>query len=239
MPQRHLDWKYFEILACPCEDLSSWTSGSQKNFRVWNFRISVETSEFLSSLWIGGIPYFSLLGILKKKRKIKGYLKSGLEFQALGKDIESIYVEELGTTLSREEIFAVLVVDPMAGAIEVDWRDFFPYLSWIPNKSMEMKIQRMDFRRGALMKALIGEQKKRIGSGEVIFLAKSFYGSYGLVVVLTWLGFKTGEEFLHRFLIIRSNNTHGETNSHVDLGDNHRDIRYYSGHIWMGHVWTC
>ncbi|RVW50463.1 Ent-kaurene oxidase, chloroplastic [Vitis vinifera] len=86
--------------------------------------------------------------------------------QALGKDIESIYVEELGTTLSREEIFAVLVVDPMAGAIEVDWRDFFPYLSWIPNKSMEMKIQRMDFRRGALMKALIGEQKKRIGSGE-------------------------------------------------------------------------
>ena len=89
-------------------------------------------------------------------------------FQALGEDIESIYVEELGTTLSREEIFEVLVADPMAGAIEVDWRDFFPYLRWIPNKSMEMKIVRMDFRRAALMKALIEKQKKRISSGEVV-----------------------------------------------------------------------
>ena len=86
----------------------------------------------------------------------------------MGEDIESIYVEELGTTLSREEIFEVLVADPMAGAIEVDWRDFFPYLRWIPNKSMEMKIERMDFRRAALMKALIEKQKKRISSGEVV-----------------------------------------------------------------------
>ncbi|PWA38252.1 cytochrome P450 [Artemisia annua] len=28
----------------------------------------------------------------------------------------------------RDEIFQVLVVDPMMGTIEVDWRDFFPYL---------------------------------------------------------------------------------------------------------------
>lgn len=82
-----------------------------------------------------------------------------------------MYVEELGTTLSRKEIFQVLVSDPMAGAIEVDWRDFFPYLRWIPNKTMEMKIQRMDFRRGALMKALIAGQKKRIDSGEVFLIS--------------------------------------------------------------------
>ncbi|OVA10524.1 Lipase [Macleaya cordata] len=87
--------------------------------------------------------------------------------QALGKDVESpIYVAELGTRLSRDEIFEVLVVDPMMGAIEVDWRDFFPYLRWVPNKSLEMKIKRMEMRRQAVMKALIEEQKKRISSGK-------------------------------------------------------------------------
>ncbi|XP_077225234.1 ent-kaurene oxidase-like [Tasmannia lanceolata] len=88
--------------------------------------------------------------------------------QALGKDVESIYVEELGTELSKQEMFDVLVVDPMMGAIEVDWRDFFPYLRWVPNKSMEMKIKRMATRKFAVTKALIEEQKKRIASGEVI-----------------------------------------------------------------------
>ncbi|KAJ4824036.1 hypothetical protein Tsubulata_007432 [Turnera subulata] len=86
--------------------------------------------------------------------------------EALGKDVQSLYVEELGTTLSREEIFHVLVLDPMEGAIDVDWRDFFPYLRWIPNKSLETKIQRMYSRREAVMSALLKEQKKRIASGE-------------------------------------------------------------------------
>lgn len=81
--------------------------------------------------------------------------------------MESVYVEELGTTLSRQEIFKILVVDPMEGAIEVDWRDFFPYLKWIPNKGFENRIQKMHYRRQAVMKALIENQKKRIASGEV------------------------------------------------------------------------
>ncbi|KAK6160771.1 hypothetical protein DH2020_004152 [Rehmannia glutinosa] len=70
-------------------------------------------------------------------------------------------VEELGTTLSRQEIFKILVIDPMEGAIEVDWRDFFPYLKWVPNKSFEKRIQQMYFRRQAVMKALIEQQKQR------------------------------------------------------------------------------
>ncbi|KAM0972992.1 hypothetical protein ACFX13_016641 [Malus domestica] len=87
--------------------------------------------------------------------------------QAIGKNIEDgIYVEELGTTLSRDEIFKVLVLDIMEGAIEVDWRDFFPYLRWVPNKTIENKIQRLYHRRKAVMNALIKEQKKRIASGE-------------------------------------------------------------------------
>ena len=94
--------------------------------------------------------------------------------QALGKDIESIYVEELGGNLSREEIFKVLVIDIMEGAIEVDWRDFFPYLKWVPNRSVESKIRRMIFRRQAVMKALIKEQKRRIASGEVTFFSTPF-----------------------------------------------------------------
>nr|XP_043617376.1 ent-kaurene oxidase-like [Erigeron canadensis] len=86
--------------------------------------------------------------------------------QTLGNDIENIYVDDLGTTMTREEVFQVLVLDPMMGAIEVDWRDFFPSLSWIPNASFENKINQMYIRREAVMKTLIQEQKKRIESGE-------------------------------------------------------------------------
>lgn len=76
-------------------------------------------------------------------------------------------MEELGGILSRQEIFKILVIDPMEGAIEVDWRDFFPYLKWIPNKGFENKIKQMYFRRHAVMKALLEKQKKRIVSGTV------------------------------------------------------------------------
>lgn len=89
--------------------------------------------------------------------------------QAVGKVVESIYVKEIGATLSKDEIFKILVLDAMEGAIEVDWRDFFPYLGWIPNKGVEMKIQRMHSRRQAVMNALINEAKRRIASGKVIF----------------------------------------------------------------------
>lgn len=86
--------------------------------------------------------------------------------QTFGRDLESIYVGDLGTTMTRDEVFQILVLDPMMGAIEVDWRDFFPYLSWIPNESFEKKIEQMYIRREAVMKALIQEHKKRIDSGE-------------------------------------------------------------------------
>ncbi|KAM5564756.1 ent-kaurene oxidase, chloroplastic [Rosa sericea] len=105
--------------------------------------------------------------------------------QAFGKDIEKpIYVEELGTTLSRDEIFKVLVLDIMEGAIEVDWRDFFPYLRWIPNKTMETKIQRLSSRRKAVMTALINEQKKRIASGEELNCYIDFLLSEGKTLTM-------------------------------------------------------
>ncbi|KAH1144781.1 hypothetical protein GYH30_040893 [Glycine max] len=88
--------------------------------------------------------------------------------QALGSNVETIYVEELGSTLSKEDIYKILVVDISEGAIEVDWRDFFPYLKWIPNRRMEMKIQNLHVRRKAVMKALMNEQKNRMASGKKV-----------------------------------------------------------------------
>ncbi|XP_057974636.1 ent-kaurene oxidase, chloroplastic [Malania oleifera] len=100
-------------------------------------------------------------------RKIFEFELFGLALkEAVGRDVDSVYVEEIGATLSRDEIFKILVDDPMEGAIEVDWRDFFPYLKWVPNRSMEEKIRRMDFRRVAVMNAIIREQEKRIASGQ-------------------------------------------------------------------------
>lgn len=128
----------------------------------------------------------------------------------MGKDIESLYVEELGGTLSREELLKVLVLDIMEGAIEVDWRDFFPYLKWVPNKTIENKIQRMCFRRKVVMDALIKEQKKRIASGEVVL----FFLSFRNILFINLYNFmthepvtKAGAELLYRLLAFRSKNT--------------------------------
>nr|AAG41776.1 ent-kaurene oxidase [Cucurbita maxima] len=86
--------------------------------------------------------------------------------ETFGRDMESLYVDGLGTTLLREDLFRTLVIDPMEGAIEVDWRDFFPYLRWIPNKGVEDRIRKMDFRRRVTMKSLMEEKKKQIAAGE-------------------------------------------------------------------------
>ncbi|KAI3849560.1 hypothetical protein MKX03_014021 [Papaver bracteatum] len=90
--------------------------------------------------------------------------------QALGVDSvgSSKYIEGLGETLSRDEIFKVLVLDPISGGAEVDWRDFFPYLRWVPNKSFEMHIGRMETRRLEVMKTLTEDQQTRISSGKEI-----------------------------------------------------------------------
>ncbi|KAL1813107.1 hypothetical protein ACET3Z_023172 [Daucus carota] len=86
--------------------------------------------------------------------------------QTLGEDVDSIYVADLGTTMSRHEIFKCLVHDQMEGAIDVDWRDFFPYLNWIPNKSFEKKIKQMDIRRTAVMKSLVQKIREKSASKE-------------------------------------------------------------------------
>ncbi|VAI77635.1 unnamed protein product [Triticum turgidum subsp. durum] len=86
--------------------------------------------------------------------------------QSLGEDVGSVYVKEFGREISKDEIYQITVVDLMMCAIDVDWRDFFPYLSWIPNKSFETRVLTTESRRTAVMQALIHQQKKRIARGE-------------------------------------------------------------------------
>ena len=93
-----------------------------------------------------------------------------LQFQSLGEDVSSVYVKEFGREISKQEIYQATVVDMMMCAIEVDWRDFFPYLSWVPNKSFEARVLTTESRRTAVVRALIHQQKKRIARGEVAHL---------------------------------------------------------------------
>lgn len=92
--------------------------------------------------------------------------KMGWDLQTVGSDVQSIFVEELGR-LSKHEIFGILFKDLVEAALDVDWREFFPYLKWIPNKTLERRIEKLNFRRQAVMMALIKEQSKRVTSEEV------------------------------------------------------------------------
>jgi ent-kaurene oxidase len=84
--------------------------------------------------------------------------------------VSSVYVEEFGREVTKEEIYQMTVVDMMMCAIEVDWRDFFPYLSWVPNKSFETRVLTTESKRTAVVRALVNQQKKRIARGEVVQL---------------------------------------------------------------------
>ncbi|XP_051199754.1 ent-kaurene oxidase 2-like [Lolium perenne] len=86
--------------------------------------------------------------------------------QSLGEDVSSVYVEEFGREISKDEIYQITVVDIMMCSIDVDWRDFFPYLGWIPNRSFETRVHTTEYRRTAVMRALVHQQKIRIARGE-------------------------------------------------------------------------
>eukprot|EP01018_Ginkgo_biloba_P031008 Gb_34756 [translate_table: standard] len=73
--------------------------------------------------------------------------------QVMGRDVECAYVEELGATLSKWEMHSVLITEFIKGAINVDWRDFFPYLRWIPNRSFECRVMDVERKRTTIMKA--------------------------------------------------------------------------------------
>ncbi|XP_068653079.1 ent-kaurene oxidase-like [Aristolochia californica] len=92
-------------------------------------------------------------------REFMKYELMGLALkQVIGKDLRSIYVKELGTEIPKIDVYRKLLEDPLSLSLEPDWRDFFPYLRWVPNKKFEMKIQRWMDQREAIIKALIGNR---------------------------------------------------------------------------------
>ncbi|XP_057830360.2 ent-kaurene oxidase 2 isoform X2 [Cryptomeria japonica] len=80
--------------------------------------------------------------------------------EVFGREVESIYVEELGISLSQCELFDIFVRDFIMGAVEVDWRDLFPYLKWMPNNKFERRLMEIEATRTAVIKAMIREQKQ-------------------------------------------------------------------------------
>lgn len=97
-----------------------------------------------------------------------------------------IDVEELGR-LSRPEIHKILLTDPVEIALQyINLGDYFPYLKWIPQWSFERKVEKMVFRRVAVMKALIKEQTKRIASGEVRSLPSCCYNYFESYIFLNF-----------------------------------------------------
>ncbi|KAI8548754.1 hypothetical protein RHMOL_Rhmol07G0298300 [Rhododendron molle] len=60
----------------------------------------------------------------------------------------------------------ILFKDLVEVALDVDWREFFPDLKWIPNKTLERKIERLSFRRQAVMMVIVKEQSKRVTAEE-------------------------------------------------------------------------
>eukprot|EP01018_Ginkgo_biloba_P016965 Gb_22517 [translate_table: standard] len=78
----------------------------------------------MTRLLLATIAIASLLAgfLIKRFARAKGKYPPG-------QDMESIYVEELGGT-SKWQLYDILVEDLMKAAIEIDWREFFPYLSW-------------------------------------------------------------------------------------------------------------
>ncbi|KAL5732134.1 hypothetical protein ACHQM5_004787 [Ranunculus cassubicifolius] len=84
------------------------------------------------------------------------------------KEIFGVALKQLGAKFSRDELFEMLVIAPLVAVIDVDWRDFFPYLRWVPFKTMQKRIKQVNQRSKAVVKALIEQQKIRIASGEVL-----------------------------------------------------------------------
>ncbi|KAM0916902.1 hypothetical protein ACQ4PT_009911 [Festuca glaucescens] len=69
--------------------------------------------------------------------------------ESLGEDVSSVYVKEFGREISKEEMHRTMVVDMMTCVIVADWRDYFPYLGWLPNKSFDTRLVTAESRRTA------------------------------------------------------------------------------------------
>eukprot|EP01018_Ginkgo_biloba_P001495 Gb_10061 [translate_table: standard] len=71
-----------------------------------------------------------------------------------------------------QQIYDIVVGDPAKGALEINWRDFVPYIGpWLPNRPLHNKLRQLTKRRAAVVRALIEEERKLLSSGKVISIS--------------------------------------------------------------------
>lgn len=130
-------------------------------------------------------------GIINVREHVKRALFPFSMFQVIGRDPDAIFVKELDRIVPRWEIFQALVMDPLEAVIEVDWRDFFPALRWVPN-SVEAKVRAVDNKRNAIMGALISEQRQLLANGKTpdcyldVLLTEATHLSEKQLLMSTW-----------------------------------------------------
>ncbi|XP_057873300.2 ent-kaurene oxidase, chloroplastic [Cryptomeria japonica] len=88
--------------------------------------------------------------------------------QVIGKTVEPLYVEELGSEIvSVQDMYNLIVGDPGNAALEINWRDFLPFVNrWFPNKKLRKMLDDVTKRRSALVKALIRQERDLLASGK-------------------------------------------------------------------------
>ncbi|KAL2634374.1 hypothetical protein R1flu_005853 [Riccia fluitans] len=104
-------------------------------------------------------------GVLDIRRSIQYALFPFSMRQVFGYVPDKLIVEGLGE-LGKWDIFQILVLDPLKHVIEVDWRNYFPALSWVPNTQLEKRVNDTHERKLTVMGALIEEQRKLLQTRE-------------------------------------------------------------------------
>eukprot|EP01018_Ginkgo_biloba_P041055 Gb_36654 [translate_table: standard] len=73
----------------------------------------------------------------------------------------------MGSWVCLQQIYDIVVGDPAKGALEINWRDFVPYIGpWLPNRPLHNKLRQLTKRRAAVVRALIEEERKLLSSGK-------------------------------------------------------------------------
>eukprot|EP01018_Ginkgo_biloba_P001498 Gb_38576 [translate_table: standard] len=107
------------------------------------------------------------VGLLNISKHIMNQLFPFALKQLIGRDVESVYVEEMGSWVCLQQIYDIVVGDVAKGALEINWRDFVPYIGpWLTNRPLHNKLRQLTKRRAAVVRALIEEEKKLLSSGK-------------------------------------------------------------------------
>uniref|UniRef100_A0A0C9SA79 TSA: Wollemia nobilis Ref_Wollemi_Transcript_4492_1711 transcribed RNA sequence n=1 Tax=Wollemia nobilis TaxID=56998 RepID=A0A0C9SA79_9CONI len=88
--------------------------------------------------------------------------------QVIGRDVKPLYVEELGSEIvSVQDMYHLIIGDPATAALEINWRDFVPFVNrWFPNKKLHAMLKEVTRRRAAVVKALIRQERELLSSGK-------------------------------------------------------------------------